>query len=87
MRIVIRIIEILTLLFLIFWLITVVVNFINTKNNNEPRFCLKTNLYDYDDGVVHECIGMGYKVITYERDEINGVDFVPFWEKPKENIE
>lgn len=48
-------------------------------NNKEPKFCLKEEVYKYDDGTVKECIGLGYKVYEYNRTSYKAKQFGPFF--------
>lgn len=44
-----------------------------------PVFCLKEEVYTYDDGQTKKCIGAGYNVYSYERTSNKSVKFSPFW--------
>lgn len=48
-----------------------------------PKFCLKENVYTYDDGKTTECVGLGYNIYNYERKSITTVQFSPFFTKMK----
>lgn len=61
------------------WLI----DFIRIKNDSKPMFCLANKTHEFDDGVVEECKGLGYKIYTYNRDSLEGVQFGPFFAKMK----
>ena len=75
---------------IIFWLafaivaLTWVVDFINVNNEKEPVFCIKNKVHEYDDGQTTECIGLGYKVYSYNRTSTGtGHEFGPFFIKMK----
>lgn len=79
---------------IIFWaafavvLFTWVVDYLNVRNNKEPNFCISKKTHTYDDGVVEECVGLGYKVYDYKRTSMtNGIEFVPFFVSMRESSE
>jgi len=50
------------------------------KNDKKPTFCIRQTLYDYIDGSVEECLGIGYKVYYYNRENVDiKTKFGPFW--------
>lgn len=70
----------------IFWLLFAalafvwIFDFITVKNGNSPKFCIKNNVYEFDDGTVNECVGLGYKVYNYNRSGLSiKVQFSPFF--------
>lgn len=76
------------ILFIIFWLFIVVVDFSNVKKEQGPSFCFHHKIHTYEDGTVEECLGMGYKVFTYQRESIHDLaEMVPSWQMPKESYE
>lgn len=80
-----------TIFNIIFWLavlvlaFTWIMDFIKVKNNEKPQFCISNKTHEFDDGKVDECLGLGYKVYTYDRDSMTkGAEFVPFFMSMKE---
>ena len=60
-------------------------DFVQVKNGEEPKFCVKTTVHEYEDGSVKECDGLGYKVFKYNRTSINiDTQFSPFFVGMKE---
>ncbi len=75
---------------IIFWLAFAIlafiwiIDFINVNNEKDPIFCINENTYEYDDGQIKECIGLGYKVYNYNRTSTGtGYEFGPFFIKMK----
>lgn len=73
---------------IVFWVVIIflffiwIFDFVQVKNNKEPRFCIKKHTYKYEDGNTKECIGLGYKVYNYNRKSINiKSEFGPFFIK------
>ena len=71
---------------IVFWVGIIVLaiiwltDFIKVQNEEEPKFCLVQKIHEFDDGTVNECVGLGYKVYTYNRDSISGArQFSPFF--------
>lgn len=71
---------------IIFWVVIIglfaiwTTDFIRTKKDEKPIFCVKTVEHKYDDGNATECIGLGYKVINYNRSSIKTKNqFAPFF--------
>ncbi len=58
----------------------------NITDGNDPKFCLKTDVVEYDDGTVDICTGIGYKVINYKRESYKALEIGPFWIKERSNI-
>ena len=76
----------------VFWVIIVglaiiwLTDFINVKANKDPIFCISQKTHTFDDGTVEECVGLGYKVYTYDRSSFSkGRQFGPFFIGMKEN--
>jgi len=81
--------KVLSIIFLLAFFVVValwITDFIRVRNEKEPMFCIKENVYNYEDGTVDECIGLGYKVYEYKRESITGVQFGSFLQKMKEEI-
>lgn len=62
---------------IIFWLvmlvlfITWITDFVKTQNYDTPVFTFKKNELVYKDGTITEYIGLGYKVVYYDRDSMS----------------
>lgn len=70
----------------IFWVIILglfavwVTDFMRVRDDKKPMFCIKKIEHKYDDGTTEECVGLGYKVYTYNRKSINlKSQFAPFF--------
>lgn len=70
----------------IFWaiilvlLFTWIMDYINVRNDKKPAYCIKNISHKFEDGTVDECVGLGYKVFTYNRDSMaKASEFVPFF--------
>lgn len=61
------------------WLVIFLTDFFTTKAGKAPKFCITNEIHDYTDGSVKVCNGIGYKYIEYNREEIKGSEFGPFW--------
>lgn len=77
---------------IIFWGVIIVLafvwvfDFIQVKNDKEPKFCISNKTHTYEDGTVEECTGLGYKVYNYNRTSLNyDVQFSPFFVGMKED--
>lgn len=82
--VVFKIINIVLWLLLIVWMSLVLLDFVNIKNNKDPKYCwFNKRVTEYSDGSVTECSGIGYKVIKYERSSYNAIEFGPFWIKDR----
>lgn len=82
--VVLRIINIALWVLLLAWMALVILDFINIKNNKDPKYCWFNNkTTEYSDGSVTECSGIGYKVIKYNRASYNAIEFGPFWIKDR----
>lgn len=80
-----RIFHILILLLFIGWTYIIFSDLSKVKEGNKAKFCLKNTIYDYVDGSVEECTGLGYKVYYYDRTSVNvKTEFVPFWKEMQE---
>ena len=71
---------------IVFWILFVclvfiwVVDFVNVKKGNDPKFCVQTIVHEYDDGTTTECKGIGYNVYNYNRTSKNiKTQFSPFF--------
>lgn len=80
-RIISRIILIVLWLIVIGWVIICFLDYYNVLNGNSPKFCVKNSTVTYDDGSVDICYGLGYKVINYQRDNYNAIEYGPLWIK------
>lgn len=75
----------------VFWVVIIglmivwLVDFFQIKSEKSPKFCLKNVEHSFEDGSVKECVGLGYKIYTYERTSLKGVEFVPFFIKMRES--
>lgn len=65
------------------WMIIVVIDFVHVRKEEEPQFCFSEKVIKYDDGTVTERTGLGYKVISYNRESLKAIEFGPFWIKDK----
>ena len=72
----------------IFWVIFGVLmlvwltDFFRVRAEREPVFCIRKKTHTYEDGKVHECLGLGYKVYRYDRESLNeALEFGPFFIK------
>ena len=70
----------------IFWLVigillfTWIMDYVKVRNNEKPTFCISNKTHKFKDGSVKECVGLGYKVYTYDRTSMaKGSEFVPFF--------
>jgi len=56
------------------------VDFSRSKNQHrEPLLRIRSCLYDYEDGCMHESMGFGYKYIWCQRGSQEKTVLVPFW--------
>lgn len=76
----------------VFWIVIIglaiiwLTDFINVKNDKDPVFCISQKTHTFDDGTVEECVGLGYKVYTYDRSSFSkGRQFGPFFIGMREN--
>lgn len=77
-----------TIFNVLFWTLIVLlfvawsIDFYKTKNDEKPIFCIKTINHEYDDGTTKECIGLGYRIFSYNRESIGtGREFGAFYLK------
>ena len=81
-----RIINIILWIIIIAWATLVVTDYINVNKEKDPKFCwFNEKTTKYDDGEVTECMGIGYKVIKYNRTSFKAIEFGPFWIKDRSN--
>lgn len=67
-----------TILFLgigVMWLL----DYNKVSSGLEPVFCLKKDVYVYDDGATNVCTGLGYKIFEYKRTNNTKTVVGPFW--------
>ena len=71
---------------IIFWVAFAILAFIwifdffRVRTENDPVFCIRERTHQFDDGTVDECVGLGYKVYDYNReDTFDGIEFGPFF--------
>lgn len=76
-------INVILFIILFSWLGICMTDFIKTRNNEKPMFCIKEKTKNYSDGSVYSCTGLGYKVFYYNRKSISGKEYCPFWSKDK----
>ncbi len=75
----------------IFWVIVILLvaiatfDFYRVRNGKKPMFCIHNEVHEYHDGKTHECIGLGYKVYEYKRNDLHGVEFVSIFAKERMN--
>jgi cytoskeletal protein RodZ len=76
---------------IVFWVAFVlllaiwITDFVHVVREEEPTFCLKTTVYEYEDGTTTECVGLGYKVYNYDRSSLAiKAQFSPFFVSMKE---
>jgi len=66
----------------IIWLAIIGFDFYQVSNKNEPKLCIKNEIKEYNDGNMHICTGLGYKVYNSTRDSVRfEYLFGPFWTK------
>ncbi len=86
-RIFIKILDIILWIVLIAWMAVVIVDYNHVRNEEKPKFCLKEETIQYEDGTVESCTGLGYKVFEYKRDSYTAIEFGPFWIKDRSEKE
>ncbi len=80
MKVVKKIISVIFTVVFICWLLLIIYESYTVSKGEQPKFCIKTEEHKYDDGVTTECLGLGYKVYTYNRSSIDiQIQFGPFW--------
>lgn len=82
-RVLIKIFDILLWIILIGWMAIVLHDYIKVTNEKDPKFCLKEETIQYEDGTVKSCTGLGYKSYEYNRESYKGIEFGPFWAKDR----
>ena len=66
---------------LIMW----IVDFVNTKKEKEPIFCIAKETIEKNNGTIDSCPGLGYKVYTYHTEGKEGArEFGAFWISPRD---
>ena len=83
----IKILDILLWIILIGWMAIVFMDYYRVTNEKEPKFCIKQETIQYEDGTVESCTGLGYKVYEYNRDSFDAIEFGPFWAKDRSDKE
>ena len=80
-----KIFNILIIILFVGWCYIIISDYIKVKNGEKAKFCIRYTIYDYTDGSVNECTGLGYKVYYYNRESVNvKTEFGPFWMDMKE---
>ncbi len=74
-----KVLNIILWIVLLCWIGICFYDFINVQNKKEPKFCIKEEVNKYSDGNVKICLGLGYKVINYQRSSYRAIEFGPFW--------
>ena len=66
---------------LVGWLSLLLVDYLNVKQNKDPKFCLKTETIEHSEHRKTKiCIGIGYKVQHYYNDEqLTAAEIGPFF--------
>ena len=60
-------------------------DYVNTKSEKDPVFCIAKNEIKKENGTVEECIGAGYKVFKYNTPGLEGArEFGAFWITPRD---
>ena len=83
----IKILDILLWIILIGWMAIVFMDYYRVTNEKEPKFCIKEETIQYEDGTVESCTGLGYIVYEYNRDSFDAIEFGPFWAKDRSDKE
>lgn len=76
---IIRIFDIIVWLAIFVWMCVCVTDYFNVANEKEPRFCIETEVLQYDDGTIDVCKGAGYVIYRSNRKSATGYQFGPFW--------
>ena len=75
-----KIISIVITLLVLAWVAIVFYDYYRVTKEEEPKFCIKETVKDYDDGSTYECVGLGYKVYVYDRAGMKeAYEFGPFF--------
>lgn len=83
-RVIENIIKVLVIILLVGWVTIVFVDYFRNLDGKDPMFCLKETTNKYPDGEVYICTGLGYKAFRYERKDLNGTGFGPFFIKEQQ---
>lgn len=78
-----KIFDIVLWLGLLSWGAVCLYDYYNVANNNNAKFCIKSETKTYEDGTVTTCTGLGYKAYYYNMKNQKGKDFGPFWIKSR----
>lgn len=78
-------IELVVLICAIAWGVIFIVNYFRYSNSEPLIFAVKSVLKNYEDGTVTQYISFGYVYRIYERDSLQGEEFVPFWSPIKKS--
>ncbi len=81
---IIFIIKILILVLLFGWIVMVFTDYFRVRQSKSPMFCLNNTVKDYSDGSVSTCMGLGYKVVKYDRTCLYATEFGPFFIKERQ---
>ncbi len=80
------IIFIIFVLLLLGWVGIIFIDYQNAAKEKSPKFCLKKEIKEYNDGTTTSCTGLGYKIYIYDRADIKAHEFGTIFLKEK-NIE
>jgi hypothetical protein len=78
--------KVMVLVLFVAWVCIVFTDYFRTKNEKTPMFCIKEQVYNYDDGTTYECIGLGYKMYKYDRQSISATEFGPIFIEQRTSI-
>ena len=76
------VIKIAILALLIIWIICFFMDYTRARRAKLPLFAV-CKVEKYEDGQVHACTGLGYKIYKYERLSNSSIEFGPFFIKEK----
>ena len=79
-----RIFDLILWIVLLGWMGICLYDFYNVTNEQDPKFCLKQSIFEYEDGNVNVCNGLGYNVHRYNRTSYKAIEFVPFFKKVRD---
>ena len=75
---------------IVFWILVIclaaiwISDFILVKQDKDPKFCIKTQTIETENGNIESCTGIGYKVFKYHTKGNEGArEFGPFWQEPR----
>lgn len=75
-----KVVNIILWVILLAWMVLVLVDYFKVRDEKDPIFCWwNKQTYQYENGTVEECTGLGYKVIKYNREDFKAIEFGPFW--------